>query len=293
MSASGGTGQTSRLYASPNIAGANVNAGTSQIFSGAFQRLLAEHALKASVVVPDGVAVSESWRSGANAASVKLTNYTAGMIPQLQVDYRLGAIAPSSGRSAGTGLLMGLRYARTFPGVLNVNPATTETMNFNCPGVVPTDAVFVSARTSPGTEMVIAQCACVVNDTVELKIGNAGTLQNDIDPTNFDFAVVRAGATGGTGIISELSRTGYVMPAVNVPISSSAVHALTLPGAQVGDVVIGSPDDTLGPDIQIANMRVSAADTVEVRFNNLDNAAAMNALSRTWNFAVLRQDTIR
>ncbi|ASY64435.1 hypothetical protein SJ05684_c30660 [Sinorhizobium sojae CCBAU 05684] len=61
-----------------------------------------------------------------------------------------------------------------------------------------------------------------------------------------------------------------VIPAINAATEGSA--AITVAGAAVGDHVVFNMRDALPADLGITSVRVSAVDTVQVRFRNFHTA---------------------
>jgi hypothetical protein len=73
----------------------------------------------------------------------------------------------------------------------------------------------------------------------------------------------------------------------SIAAATSTEQAVTIPGVEVGDIVIAMAPASLENDIAVSAIRVSAADTVQLRFSNIDNTNAIDGASRTWTFLVL------
>lgn len=75
----------------------------------------------------------------------------------------------------------------------------------------------------------------------------------------------------GARITNNLRYAGNItIPAINAATEGSATIAV--PGAAVGDHVLFNMQDALPADLGVTMVRVSAADTVQVRFRNLHTA---------------------
>lgn len=71
---------------------------------------------------------------------------------------------------------------------------------------------------------------------------------------------------------------------------TTAEQSLTVPGLKVGDMVFWQkPTNTAG--VGVVNMRVSAADTLQVIFVN-PTAGSVNAASETWTLLVFRPESV-
>jgi hypothetical protein len=73
----------------------------------------------------------------------------------------------------------------------------------------------------------------------------------------------------------------------NIPANNSASVSITVTGATVGSVVYVSPSAALTAGIVIAWARVSAANTVEIRFNNV-SGAAINLAAQNFSIRVIQ-----
>ena len=86
-----------------------------------------------------------------------------------------------------------------------------------------------------------------------------------------------------SGIISG----GIGIDPANIPVNSGVTVSFAFTGATVGSVVAISPSSALPNGIVIAWARVSAANTIEVRFEN-NSAAAINPPSIGYNIRVIQ-----
>ena len=89
--------------------------------------------------------------------------------------------------------------------------------------------------------------------------------------------------TAWSGIISG----GIGIDPANIPVNSGVTVSFAFTGATVGSVVAISPSSALPNGIVIAWARVSAANTIEVRFEN-NSAAAINPPSIGYNIRVIQ-----
>lgn len=76
----------------------------------------------------------------------------------------------------------------------------------------------------------------------------------------------------------------------NVLTVATAEQDITVPGVQVGDIVltVSKPSHTSG--VTICNTRVKAADTISVQFVN-PTAGGVNAASETYTIVIARPET--
>lgn len=71
---------------------------------------------------------------------------------------------------------------------------------------------------------------------------------------------------------------------------TTAEQSLTVQGLAVGDLIYWQkPSNTAG--VGVVNMRVSAANTLQVTFVN-PTAGSVNAASETWTLLVIRPETV-
>jgi len=89
--------------------------------------------------------------------------------------------------------------------------------------------------------------------------------------------------SGWSGII----RNTQVIDVPNVPANGNVSVTVSVPGATVGSVVYVSPSAALPADIVIAWARVSALNTVEVRFNNV-GAPGVNPPAQSFSIRVIQ-----
>jgi uncharacterized protein YijF (DUF1287 family) len=76
----------------------------------------------------------------------------------------------------------------------------------------------------------------------------------------------------------------------SVATATTAEQSLTVTGLAVGDMVFWQkPTNTAG--VGVVNMRVSAANTLQVTFVN-PTAGAVDAASETWTLLVIRPETV-
>jgi hypothetical protein len=83
----------------------------------------------------------------------------------------------------------------------------------------------------------------------------------------------------------QVLRVSHVQDLGSISAGSFATVTATVPGAVVGSVAYCSPD-SLDSGLAIAMVRVSAADTVQVRVQNV-TVSAINPASITWEIAVI------
>ena len=89
--------------------------------------------------------------------------------------------------------------------------------------------------------------------------------------------------TAWVGIISG----GIGIDPPNIPVNSGTTASFAFSGATVGSVVVVSPSSALPNGIIIAWARVSAANTIEIRFEN-NSGAAVNPPSIGYNIRVIQ-----
>lgn len=91
----------------------------------------------------------------------------------------------------------------------------------------------------------------------------------------------------GAVITSYLRYAGAItIPAIAAATEGSAT--ITVTGAQVGDHVIFNMQDALPADLAVTMFRVSAANTVQVRFRNLHTANAYAGAALNCTALVIR-----
>lgn len=74
----------------------------------------------------------------------------------------------------------------------------------------------------------------------------------------------------------------------SVAINTTAERTFTVPGVKTGDLVfVNKP--SLNAGLGICNVRVSAADTIAITYNN-NTAGAIDPASETYNILVIRPD---
>jgi hypothetical protein len=86
-----------------------------------------------------------------------------------------------------------------------------------------------------------------------------------------------------------LSGTIAVDPA-SISANSSAETAVTITGVAAGDIVIMNVPASLETGLAYSGVRVSAANTVQVRLTNA-TGSGVDGTSRDWTYLVLRPDT--
>lgn len=73
----------------------------------------------------------------------------------------------------------------------------------------------------------------------------------------------------------------------NLLANTTAETDVTIPGVEVGDIVIVNVPASLENDIVYSGVRVSAANTVKLRLSNMDDTNAVNGAALTWRFLVI------
>lgn len=88
------------------------------------------------------------------------------------------------------------------------------------------------------------------------------------------------------GNVTGIYAVSLTVNPASVATITTAEQTFTLPGIQTGDIVyVNKPSLTTG--LGIANVRVSAANTVAITFVN-PTAGSVDAASETYNFLVVR-----
>lgn len=91
----------------------------------------------------------------------------------------------------------------------------------------------------------------------------------------------------GARITNYLRFVGNIaVPAMAASVEGSATIAV--PGAQAGDHVVFNMQDALAADLIIGSVRVSADDTVSVRFRNMSSSVAYAGASLACTALVIR-----
>jgi hypothetical protein len=67
---------------------------------------------------------------------------------------------------------------------------------------------------------------------------------------------------------------------------SQGVETVTVDGAKVGDMVFVSPE-AFDNKLAAVGAKVTAADTVSVYINNIDDTNAVNGGAKTWNYIIV------
>lgn len=93
-------------------------------------------------------------------------------------------------------------------------------------------------------------------------------------------------ATSAQALTYVASGTISVNPA-SIPAVSSAETGVTISGAAVGDIIIMNVPASLETGLAYSGVRVSAADTVQVRLTNV-TAGAVDGAALTWSYTIIR-----
>lgn len=101
------------------------------------------------------------------------------------------------------------------------------------------------------------------------------------DPANPDKKVPRSKLRPAGSIITNHLRFASTIAVPAMAALTDGTATIAVPGALVGDHVVFNMQDPLPADLAVTVVRVSAADTVQVRFRNLhaSNAYAGAALA--------------
>lgn len=94
------------------------------------------------------------------------------------------------------------------------------------------------------------------------------------DPSNPDKKVPRSKVRPTGVILSNLLRYAANITIPGIAAAAEQSATIAVPGALVGDHVVFNVQDALPADLAVTVVRVSANDTVQVRFRNLHTANA-------------------
>ncbi|MBY3162129.1 hypothetical protein HFO65_15975 [Rhizobium laguerreae] len=94
------------------------------------------------------------------------------------------------------------------------------------------------------------------------------------DPSNPDKKVPRVKMRPAGSIISTYFRYAANITIPAIAAATEQETTISVPGAAVGDHVLFNMQDALPANLGVTMVRVSAADTVQVRFRNLHTANA-------------------
>ena len=92
--------------------------------------------------------------------------------------------------------------------------------------------------------------------------------------------------TNGT-VLTEVIKTSIALDLPSIPANDTYIHSFTVTNAATGSTVMISPLGALLNGIVVAYARVSAANTVEVKFTNT-TAGALNPAANTFYITVIR-----
>ena len=94
------------------------------------------------------------------------------------------------------------------------------------------------------------------------------------DPSNPDKKVPRSKVRPAGSIITNNLRYASTITIPAIAAASEQTPTIAIPGALPGDHVVFNMVDPLPADLAVTMVRVSVADTVQVRFRNLHTANA-------------------
>jgi hypothetical protein len=77
----------------------------------------------------------------------------------------------------------------------------------------------------------------------------------------------------------------------SVGANTSAEQSFTLPGVQIGDVILDTIKPSLTAGLSLGSARVSAANTVAITFVN-STAAPIDAAAETYTLVILRPEKV-
>lgn len=92
------------------------------------------------------------------------------------------------------------------------------------------------------------------------------------------------------GNIQRLFAVSVTFNPASVATITVAEQTATVPGVQVGDIVVSWNKPTTTTGVGVVNARVSAANTLALAFVN-PTAGAVDAASETWTFIIARPET--
>lgn len=92
---------------------------------------------------------------------------------------------------------------------------------------------------------------------------------------------------GNTGPIAQLFLNNQSVDSANINAGATVETAVSFPGVAVGDIVAGSPRTALTAGIVLNNIRVSAADTIQVALTNI-TAGPIDPAANAWDFVANR-----
>jgi hypothetical protein len=77
----------------------------------------------------------------------------------------------------------------------------------------------------------------------------------------------------------------------SVGSNTSAEQSFTLPGVQIGDVILDTIKPSLTAGLSLSSARVSAANTIAITFVN-STAAPIDAAAETYTLVILRPEKV-
>lgn len=90
---------------------------------------------------------------------------------------------------------------------------------------------------------------------------------------------------GNTGAVAQRFLNAQTIDVASIGAGLTVETAVSIPGAEVGDIVVGVPRTQLVTGIVYNNCRVSAANTVQLALTNI-TAGAIDPASNVWDFVV-------